>query len=126
MNGILWPLRPATRAKHRLYQRYLDGWWPVMLQPTHAGFLRPRITYVEGFAGPGGHAGAEPGAALLALRRVLDCERLGISATRFYQALNALISTERAPAYAPVTVHRLLSDRYRPRPPRSPRQLRAV
>ena len=63
------------------------------------------------------HAGA---------REQLIGDRLGISATRFYQELNALIDTERALAYAPVTVHRLLEDRDRRRAARSARQLRAV
>lgn len=53
-------------------------------------------------------------------------ERLGVSMTRFYQELYALIETERAEAYAPVTVHRLRRERDRRREARSTRHLRVV
>lgn len=32
--GVLWPLEPATAAKHRLYKGYFDAWWPILLQPS--------------------------------------------------------------------------------------------
>lgn len=52
-DDTLWPLEPATEAKHRLYKRYLDAWWPIMLQPNKSGWSRPHVTYVDAFAGPG-------------------------------------------------------------------------
>lgn len=70
--GLLWKLEPATAAKHRLYKRYLDAWWPILLQPTRTGYLRPRVTYVDAFAGPGVYEGGEEGSPFLALDRLLN------------------------------------------------------
>ncbi|CAM5635483.1 hypothetical protein STENM223S_06654 [Streptomyces tendae] len=57
--GVLWPLEPATAAKHRLYQRYLDAWWPILLQTSQrTGYSRPRVTLLDAFAGPGRYEGA--------------------------------------------------------------------
>jgi three-Cys-motif partner protein len=71
--GVLWPLEPATAAKHRLYQRYLDAWWPIMLQPSSRdGRLWPRVTFLDAFAGPGRYEGGEEGSPVIALRRLLD------------------------------------------------------
>lgn len=70
---MLWPLEPATEAKHRLYRAYLDAWWPIMLQPAGAsGWLRPRVTYVDAFAGPGRYQGGEPGSPVFVLERLLN------------------------------------------------------
>lgn len=70
--GLLWKLEPATAAKHRLYERYLDAWWPILLQPTPGGYLRPRVTYVDAFAGPGCYEGGEDGSPILVLHRLLE------------------------------------------------------
>lgn len=70
MSDVLWDLEPATAAKHRLYRRYLDAWWPIMLQPGPRGY-RPRVTYVDAFAGPGRYAGGEDGSPLFVLDRLL-------------------------------------------------------
>lgn len=59
-------------------------------------------------------------------REQLIRDRLDISATRYHQQLNALLDTERALAYAPVTVHRLLEGRERRRQVRSARHLRGI
>ena len=60
---LLWKLEPATAAKHQLYKRYLDAWWPIMLQPLPpSGYERPRVTYVDAFAGPGIYELSEDGA----------------------------------------------------------------
>jgi three-Cys-motif partner protein len=59
---IPWDCEPHTAAKHRVLERYLQAWWPIMLN----GF--PRVTYVEGFAGPGIYKGGEPGSPIIALR----------------------------------------------------------
>jgi three-Cys-motif partner protein len=70
--GLLWPLEPATAAKHRLYKSYLDAWWPILLQPSpRTGFQHPRVTYIDAFAGPGIYSGGEPGSPVLALTRLL-------------------------------------------------------
>jgi three-Cys-motif partner protein len=68
----LWRLEPATAAKHRLYKRYLDAWWPILLQPTRTGFLRPKVTYVDAFAGPGRYRDGEEGSPVFALDRLLN------------------------------------------------------
>lgn len=84
--GVLWPLEPATAAKHQLYKRYLDAWWPIMLQPSaHHGHLWPRVTYLDAFAGPGRYEGGEEGSPVFALGRLLDhvaVERMGLSRER--------------------------------------------
>lgn len=69
--GVLWELESATAAKHRLYKKYLDAWWPILLQPSPSGFLRPRITYVDAFAGPGRYVGGEEGSPVFVLDRLL-------------------------------------------------------
>lgn len=76
MEEVLWPLQPATAAKHRLYQRYLDAWWAKLLQPAKNAWLRPRVTYVDAFAGPGRYAGGEPGSPLFVLERLLNHKRV--------------------------------------------------
>lgn len=68
---VLWPLEPATAAKHRLYRSYLDAWWPILLQPNRTGFRRLRVTYVDAFAGPGEYAGGEDGSPVFVLERLL-------------------------------------------------------
>lgn len=70
--GVLWKLEPATAAKHRLYKRYLDAWWPILLQPSATGFLRPRVTYVDAFAGPGEYEDHEEGSPVFAIDRLLN------------------------------------------------------
>lgn len=70
--SVLWPRAPATAAKHQLYKRYLDAWWPIMLQRSPPnGLLRPRVTYLDAFAGPGRYSGGEAGSPVFAMRRLL-------------------------------------------------------
>ncbi|GAA2004579.1 three-Cys-motif partner protein TcmP [Nocardioides kribbensis] len=66
--GGLWALEPATEAKHRLYKRYLDAWWPIMLQRAHVS----RVTYVDAFAGPGEYVDGQEGSPIFALDRLLS------------------------------------------------------
>lgn len=83
--GTLWPLEPATAAKHKLYQSYLDAWWPILLQPSRSGFRWPRVTYLDAFAGPGRYTGGEEGSPIFALRRLLNhvaIERMQLSRDR--------------------------------------------
>lgn len=69
---VLWPLEPATAAKHRLYKRYLDAWWPILLQQrSRDGWLWPRVTYLDAFAGPGRYLGGEEGSPVFALQKLL-------------------------------------------------------
>jgi hypothetical protein len=47
-HDTLWKLEPATAAKHRLYKKYLDAWWPILLQPSAStGRSWPHVTYVD-------------------------------------------------------------------------------
>jgi three-Cys-motif partner protein len=68
--GVLWPLEPHTEAKHRLYKRYLDAWWPIFLQQSWVS----RVTYVDAFAGPGQYEAGESGSPVIALERLLNHE----------------------------------------------------
>ena len=83
---VLWALEPATAAKHRLYKRYLDAWWPILLQPrSRDGRLWPRVTYLDAFAGPGRYLGGEEGSPVFALQRLLchdATERMRLSRDR--------------------------------------------
>lgn len=60
--GVVWPAEPHTLAKHRLVCRYLQAWFPVLLQ---AGW--PGVIYAEGFAGSGVYRDGEPGSPVIAL-----------------------------------------------------------
>lgn len=78
---VLWKLQPATEAKHRLYKRYLDGWWPIMLQQSWVH----RLTYVDAFAGPGEYEDGEDGSPTFVLDRLLhheSLERMGLRRDR--------------------------------------------
>src|SRR5579875_842357 len=66
--SLLWPLQPATAAKHKLYKRYLDAWWPVLLQSP----ATRRVTYLDAFAGPGRYEGGEEGSPVFGLGRLLN------------------------------------------------------
>ncbi|MCC3655789.1 three-Cys-motif partner protein TcmP [Streptomyces sp. S07_1.15] len=86
--GVLWKLEPATAAKHRLYQRYLDAWWPILLQTSQrTGYTRPRVTLLDAFAGPGRYEGGEPGSPVFILDRLLHhnaVERMHLSPQRVH------------------------------------------
>lgn len=79
--GVLWQLEPATEAKHRLYKRYLDAWFPIFLQQPWVA----RVTYLDAFAGPGEYAQGEEGSPVFALDRLLKHEaraRMNLSRQR--------------------------------------------
>lgn len=85
MDDTLWPLEPATEAKHRLYKRYLDGWWPVLLQPNNQGYSWPKVTYIDAFAGPGRYRDGEEGSPVFVLDRLLKHaarDRMGLRRSR--------------------------------------------
>ncbi|GIU97420.1 MAG: hypothetical protein KatS3mg013_1223 [Actinomycetota bacterium] len=62
-----WRAEPHTVAKHRILEKYLQGWLPALLLGGH-----PRIVIIDGFAGPGEYVGGEEGSPLIALRAYLD------------------------------------------------------
>ncbi len=83
--SLLWPLEPATAAKHRLYRSYFDAWWPILLQRSDRGYERSRVTFVDAFAGPGRYAGGEEWSPVFALGRLLKhtaVERMHLSRKR--------------------------------------------
>lgn len=85
MTDVLWELEPATAAKHQLYKRYLDAWWPIMLQPGRTGHRQRRVTYLDAFAGPGRYSGGEEGSPIFVLDRLLNhtaVERMQLSRER--------------------------------------------
>jgi three-Cys-motif partner protein len=92
--AVLWELEPATAAKHRLYRRYLDAWWPVLLQPSQRNGARwRRVTFLDAFAGPGRYVGGEEGSPVFTLDRLLNhtaVERMALSPGRV-----CLVFTER-------------------------------
>ncbi|WP_103514983.1 three-Cys-motif partner protein TcmP [Streptomyces sp. SM10] len=95
--GVLWKLEPATAAKHRLYERYLDAWWPILLQTSQrTGYARPRVTLLDAFAGPGRYQDGEPGSPVFILERLLNhsaVDRMHLSPQRVH-----LVFIERDPA----------------------------
>lgn len=64
----VWSMEPHTAAKHRILQKYLQAWFPIMSASPHG----KRLVYIDGFAGPGVYAGGEPGSPIIALRAFLD------------------------------------------------------
>lgn len=59
--SVVWDRDPHTAAKHDLLRRYLEAWTPILLSRF------PRVTYAEGFAGPGVYTRGEPGSPIIAL-----------------------------------------------------------
>jgi three-Cys-motif partner protein len=124
--SLLWPLEPATAAKHRLYKRYLDAWWPILLQPSPGtGYKRPRVTYVDAFAGPGLYEAGEEGSPVFALDRLLKhhlVDRMCLSRSRVHlifmekdrrrhEHLNKVLEDRFGDlAYLPVSVHPLRGE----------------
>ena len=72
----IWEIPPHTRAKHEILRRYLQAWFPILNR------WNGRIVYIDGFCGPGGYKGGEPGSPLIALdvainhRRTMSSELL--------------------------------------------------
>jgi hypothetical protein len=58
----VWKIDPHTQAKHRILQRYLQAWLPIMSK------YNGRLVIVDGFAGPGvrGSTARPPVAAAIA------------------------------------------------------------
>jgi three-Cys-motif partner protein len=58
----VWPRDGHTGAKHDLLRRYLQAWVPILLR------WNARVTYAEGFSGPGVYEAGEPGSPIIALQ----------------------------------------------------------
>ncbi|MEW2508259.1 three-Cys-motif partner protein TcmP [Amycolatopsis sp. NPDC047767] len=66
---VPWKRADHTGAKHDIYRRYLERWFPILLAGSNA---YPSATYAEGFAGPGVYEGGEPGSPIIAIQALLD------------------------------------------------------
>ncbi len=76
-----------------MYKKYLDAWWPVLLQPGSAtGRSWRRVTYVDAFAGPGEYTDGDEGSPVFTLDRLLHHEAL--SRMRLSRERVQLIFTE--------------------------------
>lgn len=78
---LLWPRDPHTEAKHRVLRGYLDAWWPILLSRY------PRVTYAEGYAGPGEYEGGEDGSPVVALRSLLERDDLDLEGRQAHVVL---------------------------------------
>lgn len=63
---VVWDIDPHTLAKHRILERYLQAWLPIMSK------WNERLVIVDGFAGPGVYKGGEPGSPIIALNAFLE------------------------------------------------------
>jgi three-Cys-motif partner protein len=66
---VPWPMPEHTAAKHDIYRRYLERWFPILLNGNKA---YPSATYVEGFAGPGVYTNGKPGSPIIAIQALVD------------------------------------------------------
>ena len=62
----VWPIEPHTAAKHELLKHYLGAWFPILASREQ------RITFLDGFAGPGIYSDGKPGSPIIALRTLLN------------------------------------------------------
>lgn len=67
---VPWECVAHTRAKHDIYTRYLERWFPILLTGKDNAF--PSVTYAEGFAGPGVYSGGEVGSPVIAIRALTE------------------------------------------------------
>ena len=64
--NIVWELDPHSEGKHKVLNRYLDAWFPII------GSRHARILFIDGFAGPGAYLGGKEGSPLIAIRAYKD------------------------------------------------------
>ncbi|KAA9163223.1 three-Cys-motif partner protein TcmP [Amycolatopsis acidicola] len=65
---VPWERPDHTAAKHDIYRRYLERWFPILLGGSKA---YKSATYAEGFAGPGVYVGGYPGSPIIAIEALL-------------------------------------------------------
>ena len=66
---VPWSCEAHTGAKHDIYRRYLERWFPILLNGASA---YPSVTYAEGFSGPGIYSGGEVGSPVIAMQALID------------------------------------------------------
>ena len=91
-DGVLWSLEASTEAKHRLYARYLDAWFAILLQEQWV----KRVTYIDAFAGPGEYEDGEPGSPTFALRNLLNHSRRAVMNLRRDRVTMIFLEAKRA------------------------------
>ena len=67
---VPWECVEHTAAKHGIYRRYLERWFPILLTGKVNAF--PSVTYAEGFAGPGVYSGGEVGSPVIAIKALTE------------------------------------------------------
>lgn len=65
---VPWPCAEHTGVKHDIYRRYLERWFPILLQGPNR---YSSVTYAEGFSGPGIYSGKEDGSPIVAIRALM-------------------------------------------------------
>lgn len=68
-DGVLWPLKRHTVAKHQILRWYLDAWLAILGSGTYA---KHHLVLIDGFAGPGRYRGGEKGSPLIMLDAYLE------------------------------------------------------
>jgi len=63
---VPWKRDEHTGAKHDIYRRYLERWFPILLNRRSKPW--PSVTYAEGFSGPGIYSGGEFGSPIVAIK----------------------------------------------------------
>ena len=64
--STVWDRDPHTEAKHRVLHGYFDAWYPIILSTF------PRLTVLEGYAGPGVYTKSEDGSPVIAIRALVE------------------------------------------------------
>jgi three-Cys-motif partner protein len=71
---VVWECKPHTLAKHRILERYLQAWYPILIGKSWCQTL----TYAEGFAGPGVYEDGSPGSPVIAAEVFLRRKHLAV------------------------------------------------
>lgn len=64
--STVWDRDPHTEAKHLVLRGYFEAWYPIMLS------IFPRLTGLEGYAGPGVYTKDEDGSPVIALQALVE------------------------------------------------------
>ena len=112
----LWARDPHTVAKHKLLDRYLAAWTPIMAKQ----FREKGFTFVDGFAGPGEYTNSSESSPVIAMRhatredvaqyrtpqRLLFLEEHAGRAAHLAAVLTRTFPTEERPSSIHVATHR--------------------
>ena len=63
----IWKVEPHTLGKHDLLQGYLRAWFPILAQGKNS-----RVTFLDGFAGPGVYKDGQPGSPIIAVQTLVE------------------------------------------------------